>query len=182
MATKYKLTYFNLYGRGEAARLLFALAGVEYEDERFEYLSDEWKQAKSKTLFGQLPQLEIDGRPFCQSIAITRYLANKFGFAGKTELDKLQADMIVDCLVDLTNPLDVIFDEEDETKKERTEEEISRRKAAGSFCKSAKNAGSKQWWQWIFCWRFGHVGGLRLGWFNPLDFVHEDWSNPGKVS
>ena len=32
----YKLTYFDLKGRGELCRLLFAAAGVEYEDKRIE--------------------------------------------------------------------------------------------------------------------------------------------------
>jgi len=117
MASKYKLTYFNFYGRGEAARMLFALGGVEYEDFRVEWTGDDWKELKPKTPFGQLPLLEVDGKVFCQSTAVTRYLANKFGFAGKTDLDKLQADMIVDCIVDLTNPLEPIIDEKDETKK-----------------------------------------------------------------
>jgi len=117
MTTKFKLTYFNFYGRGEAARLIFALAGVGYEDCRIEWPGEEWNEFKPKTPFGQLPLLEVDGKIFCQSTAITRYLANKFGFAGKTELDKLQADMIVDCIVDLTNPLEPIFEEKDETKK-----------------------------------------------------------------
>jgi glutathione S-transferase len=117
MSHNYKLTYFNYYGRGEAVRMLFALAGVEYEDRRIEVTGDDWKEFKPKTPFGQLPLLEIDGRVFCQSVAITRYLANKFGFAGKTELDKLQADMIVDCIMDLATPIEPIFDEEDETKK-----------------------------------------------------------------
>jgi len=117
MSTAYKLTYFNCYGQGEAARFLFALAGVEYEDNRVHWDTEAWKELKPKTPFGALPLLEFDGRVFCQSVAITRYLANKFGFAGKTELDKLQADTIVDCVIDLTNPLNDIFEEHDETKK-----------------------------------------------------------------
>ena len=32
----YKLTYFNARARAEVSRILFALAGVEYEDERIE--------------------------------------------------------------------------------------------------------------------------------------------------
>jgi len=98
--------------------MLFALAGVDYEDYRIEWTSDEWKELKPKTPFGQLPLLEVDGRAFCQSVPVTRYLANQFGFAGKTDLDKLQADMIVDCIVDLTNPLELIFEATEETKKE----------------------------------------------------------------
>ena len=34
---KLKLTYFNGRGRGEAARLILAQAGVHYEDVRIEF-------------------------------------------------------------------------------------------------------------------------------------------------
>ena len=42
--SKYKLTYFNLRGRAEVTRLLFAQAGVEYEDHRIE--SADWAKLK----------------------------------------------------------------------------------------------------------------------------------------
>lgn len=117
MSHKYKLTYFNFHGRAEAARMLFALAGVEYEDHRIEWTSDEWKELKPKTPFGGLPLLEVDGRVFSQSVAIARYLANQFGLAGKTELDKLQVDMIADCIVDLATPFAALFQASDEAKR-----------------------------------------------------------------
>ena len=34
MAPKYKLTYFDAMGRAEITRLVFAQAGLEYEDHR----------------------------------------------------------------------------------------------------------------------------------------------------
>ena len=37
--------------------------------------------------------------------------------AGKTDLDQARADMIVDCLEDLTKPLLIVMREQDETKK-----------------------------------------------------------------
>ena len=40
MPTKYKLYYYSGKGRGEPVRMIFAMAGVEYEDVRFEH--DEW--------------------------------------------------------------------------------------------------------------------------------------------
>jgi hypothetical protein len=42
--SQYKLTYFNLRARGELARLLFAAAGVEYEDIRLE--KAQWLELK----------------------------------------------------------------------------------------------------------------------------------------
>ena len=48
MAPKYKLSYFNLYGRGELTRLIFAAAKVEFEDHRFSF--EEWPEIKSSKL------------------------------------------------------------------------------------------------------------------------------------
>lgn len=42
---QYKLHYFNLRGRAELARLIFAQAGVEFEDVRFE--RSEWPSIKA---------------------------------------------------------------------------------------------------------------------------------------
>ena len=52
---------------------------------------------------GQLPVLEIDGIKIGQSMSIARYLANKFKLAGKTDIEKAQADMIIDCIQDMAN-------------------------------------------------------------------------------
>ena len=48
---KYKLTYFNLKGRGELSRLVLVAAGVEFEDIRIEYDynkrgSEQWTELK----------------------------------------------------------------------------------------------------------------------------------------
>ena len=45
---------------------------------------------------GQLPVLNYNGVEISQSMAIARFLANEFGLAGKTNLEKARADMIVD--------------------------------------------------------------------------------------
>ena len=45
---QYKLTYFNVRGRGELIRLVFAYADQEYEDFRFEMAQwPEFKPSKS---------------------------------------------------------------------------------------------------------------------------------------
>ena len=44
MPTTYKLSYFDGRGRAEVARVLFAVAGVKYEDNRVAY--PDWPQLK----------------------------------------------------------------------------------------------------------------------------------------
>jgi hypothetical protein len=53
----YKLTYFNMRGRGEPIRLIFALARQPFEDHRIEFT--EWANYKHNTPSGVLPMLEI---------------------------------------------------------------------------------------------------------------------------
>ena len=50
--TEYKLTYFDIKGRAEVIRLLFAAAGQIYEDIRLEYRKD--YSFKPKAPFGQV--------------------------------------------------------------------------------------------------------------------------------
>lgn len=92
---EYKLYYFNLRGRAEIIRLVFAAAGQKYEDIRFP--RDKWPEYKPKAPFGQCPYMEITegGNTFtmAQSIAIARYLAKKFGFAGKNDNEAGLIDM-----------------------------------------------------------------------------------------
>jgi len=116
--SQYKLIYFNGRGRAELARLLFAVGGVKYEDQRHEM--NEWPAVKAKlnAPFGQVPLLSIDGQLYSQSVSIARYLAEKFGLAGKTDLDKLRADMIVHCLEDVVQKLYDADFEPDAARKE----------------------------------------------------------------
>jgi hypothetical protein len=46
------------------------------------------------------------------------YVRNLTGLAGKTELDQLRADMLVDCCEDITNPIYAfMFHEPDPARK-----------------------------------------------------------------
>ncbi len=88
---QYKLLYFNGRGLAELSRYILAIAGQEYEDARFEF--SEWAAIKPTTPFGQVPLLEIKEENsvthISQSNAIARFLANKFGLAGKTDIEKV---------------------------------------------------------------------------------------------
>eukprot|EP00091_Calanus_sinicus_P010593 TRINITY_DN2451_c0_g1_i2.p1 TRINITY_DN2451_c0_g1~~TRINITY_DN2451_c0_g1_i2.p1 ORF type:complete len:253 (-),score=137.47 TRINITY_DN2451_c0_g1_i2:77-736(-) len=110
-----KLTYFNLKGRAELARLILAQAEVEYEDCRIE--KEEWAELKKGLPLGQLPVLEVEGQTIGQSMTIARYLARRFGLAGKADIDAAEADQAVDALNDLMNNVLPIRKETDEEKK-----------------------------------------------------------------
>jgi len=99
MAKNIKLTYFNGKGRGELSRLILAYAAVPYEDKRVTF--QEWPALKPQMPLGFMPVLEYDGEVISQSKTIARFLAKKFGIAGKTNLEQAKADMIVDCVTDI---------------------------------------------------------------------------------
>lgn len=123
MAPSYKLTYFNSRGLAEVSRLIFAYAGVDYEDVRVER-GPQWDELKPKTPFGVMPLLEVDGVVFCQSRAIARYLANQFGLVGKTPLESARCDMLVDSSFDSFTALGKWWVEKDPTKKEELFQEF----------------------------------------------------------
>jgi glutathione S-transferase len=113
----YKIIYFQGRGRAEVMRLIFAVAGVDYTDERVDFGAG-LAAVKPLAPFGQLPLLEVDGKMLCQSNACARYLARQFKLAGKTDLEQAQADMIVDCLEDALKPIFAFkFETKDEAKK-----------------------------------------------------------------
>jgi glutathione S-transferase len=111
----YKLYYFNSRGRAETARLIFAAAGQEFEDIRYEH--SEWPSHKNEMPLGQMPVLEYDGIKLPQSIAIARFLAKQFHLAGKNNLEQAEVDAVVDTINDLVAKYGPIRWEKDETKK-----------------------------------------------------------------
>ena len=56
----YKLHYFNVKGAAEPIRLIFAQAGVKYEDVRLS--QEEWAEFKPKTPYSVMPVLDVDGK------------------------------------------------------------------------------------------------------------------------
>ncbi|XP_038611200.1 hematopoietic prostaglandin D synthase isoform X4 [Tachyglossus aculeatus] len=93
-----KLVYFNLRGRAEIIRYLFAYMDLKYEDQRIE--PADWPGIKPLLPFGKIPILEVDGVILHQSLAIARYFAREAGLAGKSELEQCQVDAVVDTLDD----------------------------------------------------------------------------------
>ncbi|XP_021517445.1 hematopoietic prostaglandin D synthase isoform X4 [Meriones unguiculatus] len=94
----YKLIYFNMRGRAEIIRYIFAYLDIKYEDHRIEQA--DWPKIKPTLPFGKIPVLEVEGLILHQSLAIARYLTKNTDLAGKTELEQCQVDAVVDTLDD----------------------------------------------------------------------------------
>nr|KAG5699875.1 hypothetical protein BaRGS_034649 [Batillaria attramentaria] len=115
--SKIKFFYFDARGRGEVCRLVLALAGKEYEDIR--WTREQWQEGtyKADAPFGQAPYIDIDGKKYGQSSAIATYLAKEFGLYGKSNVDALRIDEVVQLHGDVMQVLIKGFTEQDETKK-----------------------------------------------------------------
>merc|ERR1711974_27857 len=100
--------------------MIFAQAGVEFEDDRFSF--EEWPAKKESTPFGQVPVLFINGKPLPQSGALTRYLAREFSLVGENNLEAAYIDMIVETIQDMFKDMPFLEkDPEIKAKKENKE-------------------------------------------------------------
>ena len=111
----YKLIYFNVGGKAEISRFIFAQAGQAYEDKRI--TREEMQELKPSLPTGMLPVLEVKGEVITGSGPIALYLASEFGLAGSNNLQRAQICGIIDVVDDLVSKvLPAVFGEE--TSKE----------------------------------------------------------------
>jgi len=92
----YKLTYFDGRGVAEVSRLVFAAAGVPFEDHRIPLDDDRkfWKTVKDTYMFQKLPELSVNETfKLPQSKTIERFLAKRFGLFGDSETETA----LIDC-------------------------------------------------------------------------------------
>ncbi|XP_053980880.1 uncharacterized protein LOC128877527 [Hylaeus volcanicus] len=113
----YKLTYFNLTGLGEGIRFLLHHCGIKFEDHRITF--EEWPKYKPNMPMGQVPVLEIDGKPYAQSKAISRLIARRNNLYGSNDIDAYRIDATVDMLDDVRLAFGQYFLEQDPERKEK---------------------------------------------------------------
>nr|APW77577.1 glutathione S-transferase sigma 1 [Pieris rapae] len=94
-----KFYYFPVKALGESVRLLLSYGGQDFEDKRIPM--EDWPAFKPSTPFGQMPVLEIDGKTYAQSFAISRYLGRKYGLSGANAEEDLEIDQNVDFVNDI---------------------------------------------------------------------------------
>ena len=119
---KYTLIYRNSRGRAEITRLIFAQAGVSYEDKRI--TNEEWEKLKPNVPLGTMPVLEVDGKKFSGSRPIERFLAERHGLAGDNDLENLELAGMADAMSDITPSLLAFFVEKDEAHKAKLQKEF----------------------------------------------------------
>jgi len=113
----YKLTYFDIKGRGETIRLIFAAAGKKFADDRVKF--DNWGALKPDTPWGSLPTLHVGDQTLGQSLTICRYLARKFKLVGANEWEAAKCDELVDAMNDLyLEWIKLVFEKNEEKKAE----------------------------------------------------------------
>lgn len=114
--SKPKLTYFDFDGgRGETARLAFALAGIDFIDDRISFRA--WPALKASTPFGGLPVLDIDGRTVAQSNGINRYVGKLAGLYPEGAWQAALCDEAMDAVEDIGDKIVPTFDLPDAEKK-----------------------------------------------------------------
>lgn len=98
------LTYFDFHGgRGEPARLAFAIGGIAFEDRRF--AGAEFPQIRKTTPLGQVPTLHVDGVQITQSDAITRYAGKLAGLYPTDPYQALLCDEVLGVVEDANNKM-----------------------------------------------------------------------------
>ena len=144
----YKLVYFDTRGRAEPVRLIFAQAGVEYEDRRV--TTAEWMEMKPDTPFGTLPILEVDGQHVVSgSGPIARFVAEKLGLAGSSDLENAILAGIADAMNDVLLKISACYFEKDEKRKKDIMEDVMQvhlPKLLGNLCKMASGNNCVRGW------------------------------------
>ncbi|XP_071142707.1 S-crystallin SL11-like [Mytilus edulis] len=145
MPVKFKISYFDIKGRAELPRLVFAAAGKEFDDDRIS--GDKWTAFKPKTPYGQMPVLTVDNKTMInQTGAIIRYLAREFGLYGSNNMENTKCDIIIETVFDLYSAAIKQHLEKDEAIKEELAKKFSTEILPQFFtylCKLLKENGGK---------------------------------------
>ncbi|KAG6947773.1 hypothetical protein JG688_00015400 [Phytophthora aleatoria] len=86
-----KLSYFDLKLHAELSRMIFNYGGIAFTDHRI--ARTDFTKLKPTLPFGQVPDLELDGTIYAQSMAIARYAAKIVGPYPNDALEALKVDV-----------------------------------------------------------------------------------------
>ncbi|KAL7673052.1 hypothetical protein ACOME3_007922 [Neoechinorhynchus agilis] len=98
MPSNYVLYYFDFPGRAEVIRLTLSAVGQDFKDVRFG--QDEWiRKYKNQMPLNKVPVLKVNEDLLFETSAIIRYLGEKHGISGNTDIDAARCDAVL-CVVD----------------------------------------------------------------------------------
>jgi glutathione S-transferase len=117
-----KLYYFDIYGRAESIRFLLSHAKVEYENVLINGEKLAEMKASGVLEFGQVPMFEADGKHYCQSWAILRFLGRKYGYYPEDPETAWKIDSTIDAVEDYFNGYFKYNFEKDEERKKVAKE------------------------------------------------------------
>jgi glutathione S-transferase len=114
--TKPILTYFEIRGRAEPARLMLEDCGVDYEN-RFIPL-EEWPKVKGDFKFGQLPVYHNGEQAIEESLAIYNHIARQNNLLPTKESELIRHDQVQSLILTSALELGLLFwDGEFEAKR-----------------------------------------------------------------
>ena len=114
---KYTLHYFAANGRAVIPRAILCYAKADWTNHTFGH--DEWVKIKKSGLceFEQVPVLEVDGKKYSQSHAITLYLGETFNLLGKDKEENYQINSLLLAVDDVNTEIWKAMFCPDEAKK-----------------------------------------------------------------
>merc|ERR1712000_35223 len=116
---KYTFYYFPVANRAGAIRDAFRLGNIEFENKHIS--SDELMQGKAdgKWPLGAVPVLEIDGKAYCQSLALLTYVGGLANLIPKDPLLALKVNEIVHTVEEAQTPIAKTMRMEDAEEKKK---------------------------------------------------------------
>ena len=114
---KYILHYFGANGRGAVPRAILTYGKADWTNDIIK--KEDWPKIKKSDLceFEFLPVLEVDGKKYCESLAINTYLAEKFDLMGRNPEENYQIYNLLNTFDDFNVQFRPFRLCEDESKK-----------------------------------------------------------------
>ncbi|CAF4878564.1 unnamed protein product [Pieris macdunnoughi] len=146
------LYYFPFKGLGEGLRMLLSYGGQKFEDHRVP--KDQWPEFKPKTPFGQMPVLEINGKKYSQTLAMSRYLGRKYGIAGDNLEESFEIDQNMDFFTDIRLKASTVMLEQDPDIKQKIKDDLEKNYYPVALKKLDEIIGKNN----------GHIANGKLSW------------------
>lgn len=120
-----KLTYFDFAGsRGEEIRLAFAIAGLEFDDNRLSF--EAFSKIKPELPFGSMPVLEVKNHGvISQTNAILRLIGRQHGLHPEDLFEAVRHDELMEAVEELRHRISATMRIEDAAVKKAARQKLA---------------------------------------------------------